>query len=332
MKMKFYLIILLVLALFYVTGCKEKNTDPSEEVVPCTLTVTNVKVEQRAADILLTWESNQNVEKYIIAYHTTGDNPDVFENKIEVGGNTSHFMPIEDLNLTDNGFGWYNLVQFFVGGVCSDGSVVWNEKSALFIPDNFIHKPVKLQMDFDDYLFSWEDTLDNPITKYVVEYGKQGFNLGSGISANKAAFGEGRQSLGGFKMYKDSIYDFYVRAVISGGESSSWAGPLTVKSKDYVNVCPLPTNIKFDFPYPNKQYADITFDHHGFNIFYWKSVARGDDPDLFNERFEILTGDVGEFSDVILPYGSTLPTDFYIRLSCGNGTGEQWAGPIPINY
>ncbi|MGB0851545.1 MAG: fibronectin type III domain-containing protein, partial [Bacteroidia bacterium] len=297
--MKPTIVSILFITLLLVGGCKEDDVDPTEET-PCTLEITEVKVEQKSADFLISWESNEEAESYIIAYHATGSNPELFPNKISVEKGDYLFVPIEDLVLVPNGLGWYNATIFYVGAVCSNGNVVWSEDSYVIQVDDFVPRPRKLSMDYDNYVFSWEDTLDYPITRYIIEYGEKGFKLGNGISFTRAATTQTREEMSGFKMVKDSTYDFYVRAIKDGGESSSWAGPLTVKARAFVNICPKPFNVEFDFKYANPRYADVTFENYGYKFVYWKSVAKGDDPDLFAERLKILSNG-SNFSEVILP-------------------------------
>ena len=77
-------------------------------------------------------------------------------------------------------------------------------------------------------------------TLWDIEYGTAGFVLGTGTSINSVT--NNLQNVSG--LTPETSYDFYVRADCTGGDISSWAGPLNITTS--CNVFNIPFSENFD--------------------------------------------------------------------------------------
>ncbi len=82
-------------------------------------------------------------------------------------------------------------------------------------------------------------TTDTNITGSAVQYGPQGFTLGSGTVVGSAA---GMASVSGLMM--NTCYDFYV--LDSCGSATNWVGPISACTKPGCGVSGVPTNVMGD--------------------------------------------------------------------------------------
>ncbi len=72
---------------------------------------------------------------------------------------------------------------------------------------------------------------DTETTQYTIEYGSQGFLLGSGTQNNT-----NENTYAVTNLASDTTYDFYIRTECSNGNNSEWIGPFTRKTTpDYCN-------------------------------------------------------------------------------------------------
>lgn len=156
-----------------------------------------------------------------------------------------------------------------------------------------------------------------------MEYGLQGFQLGSGeqITTND-------QSTYDAAMSQGNTYDFYVRANCENNLGwSSWVGPVSSYADQDYNLCTPPSNvlagIEYNF-FGDAVGAVFEWSFNGESNFEYVVVNDGYDPN---------SGSVNTYSNGWPFYNLAQNTnyDFYVRAVCVDGSRTEWVGPKNIN-
>ena len=100
-------------------------------------------------------------------------------------------------------------------------------------------------------VFSWTPTGEE--TNWTVEYGYEGFTLGSGISVDVTDTFINVASL-----LSDSIYDIYVKAVCGASDESAVTGPLTFKTIGLGDSCSAPIEATLPADFTNNIWSDLS--------------------------------------------------------------------------
>ena len=210
---------------------------------------------------------------------------------------------------------------FYIKSICSDtemsaayklSSVTTNPSQCTgntsVVISQFYENQVDLSYSYTDFAQSYE-----------MEYGLQGFTLGTG--SYELVQGTSQSIMG---LDPATTYDFYVRAVCSQGDYAPW------KKFTFTTMtsCPAPSNLNsyhisgscnsgtatrgFSWSYPFG-----TPDHYEFSLI----ATIGTAPE--NGNIEITSNTSIAFTNMFC-----LWKGFYVRAYCGNGDYSAWAGPF----
>jgi len=129
-----------------------------------------------------------------------------------------------------------------------------NSKGTEFGPFAYTYIPMvfELNKEYDPYdetnTIKWRfnDYSSLSANKFQVEYGMQGFSIGSGTRKNIFNTSEMIDSSRGELLITDNInqggtYDFYVRSVFNNLGDSEWSGPYEIEFVDGYLNCETPT-------------------------------------------------------------------------------------------
>ena len=176
------------------------------------------------------WETDPNAEAFFIA-------------EFEFTINNQYkacYVDLESYNSVKN----YKYILFTSGGsgsgVMLDNLVITTDKSKI-IPV----KDLLLTSLSDDYIAFEFDEITPKISSWVVQYGPEGFALGTGTTKQITTENDTITGLAA-----STSYDIYVRADKEGAE---WAGPLTCKTSP--SVAELPYRTGFEDEEDNKSWT-----------------------------------------------------------------------------
>ncbi|MFK7970356.1 MAG: hypothetical protein AB8F95_08315 [Bacteroidia bacterium] len=277
-------------------------------------------VKQIEAELLLDYTSTRSFSMYEIAYLDSSniaglDSAEIFTTSEKA----SITKAISELDLEPAVR--YN---FWIRGVGDEGDIsMWSEPISIQIED-FCREITSL--NFSSTV--WWGYRNQPTfpTLYEVQYGAEGFELGSGEIVRSS-----RRASTDLVLEKGTTYDVYVRARCSRNLGySTWYGPATHYADRNFNVCIPPNEIIYYTTYNQLDEpvgALITWNDEGRNKNYeFVLVEDGESPDSGTLKAE---GD--RFSQHY--YSGLIPEkqyDFYVRSLCIDGARTEWLGPTDI--
>ena len=153
---------------------------------------------------------------------------------------------------------------------------------------------------------------------FQVEYGLQGFELGTGTRATTPgmAYNDG-------SYYSGEIYDFYIRAYCADGVGfGDWAGPFSFVSGSNFNVCVAPGGLNATIhSYSNSttyKYCVFNWTGYGVTTFEHTLVERNQD---------VNSGTITSTQSTAVQYNNLsiyTDYDFYVRGVCEDGSRTDW--------
>ena len=159
--------------------------------------------------------------------------------------------------------------------------------------------------------------------KYDIEYGLQGFTLGSGTKVTTTS-----SSLSVNNIQPSTSYDFYIRAVCAGNDPSAY------KKFQYTSIenCPKPGNLN---SYNISGSCNSGSETRAFTWSYLIGNATSytislvtnstiNNPDAGNTEITSNTGIT--FSGLFCLWKA-----FYVKANCGTSSSSSWAGPYYFN-
>ncbi|OYQ46346.1 hypothetical protein CHX27_04680 [Flavobacterium aurantiibacter] len=205
----------------------------------------------------------------------------------------------------------------------SDDTLSAPSNAVSIIIQAYCNEPSNLRTEIG-YLF-WDSTIPEGAASYQVQYGTQGFSLGSG-----SIFTVNTPYTNNLTFQAGQYYDLYVRSFCSNAqEFSDWVGPHTYFSQSNQNVCTAPTNVGYSV-------VDNFFGEPVGAEFTWTDVGNSD-----NYEYNLVVN--GQSPNASAIEQGTSPTitylslvqnteyDFYVRTRCIDGTYTAWVGPLNVN-
>ena len=319
------LLLLLSVSLF-ILGCS--GSDDSGDSNPCA-TLNNLQVNNLTnTTASFAWSSSVNSSVYQVEYGTQGFSigsgtqttvPDTYVNVEDLMPQTQYAFYVRvycnDTASYSDWAGPYNFVTLSNNPYCTDPS---NFSEDIY-PDSVTHNKIDLY---------WSDPSSGGSQ---IQYGIQGFSIGSGTIQVESEFYDQHATVSGLN--SATIYDFYVRNVCEDSGYSAWIGPVSVSTLDE------PFNINCIDPYnfasaatgqtgSGGHYFDFTWDHESSQNSWEIAVVPAGNP--FSTSNVIATS----FNPVRLTYGSLVSGqayDFYLRSNCGGSDGfSGWIGPVTV--
>lgn len=162
-------------------------------------------------------------------------------------------------------------------------------------------------------IFSWSSNTPQGTGFFEVQYGEQGFTLGSGTTA------EVSNTSYSLPLFKGKKYDLYVRKNCGTTDGkSNWAGPITILSEnttacvkpEYVNYTTSTTSV-----YDPKFSATVSWDTDGLSV-YEVYLGTSSTPPAPGNGDPISSG----HSAVFLNLNKTISYMFYVRKRCADNT------------
>jgi|SRR6218665_139784 len=287
------------------SGCSSDET--SEVVNPCQ-NVGTFSVTQNYGNLTIAFQDDTNPLYYDLSlvYPSSGNGP---ENGSKITLNsTSSTIPI-------NSFGTVlypgQTYLIYIRKACSNESKSdWSEAKTITI-NAYCDKPYDLSVDPWSG-FRWSNRDDNA-TYYQVQYGPEGFALGSrpNINVNNTYYE-------GMGMQANTTYDFYVRAFCTNGSGwGEWAGPYTYLSTANVNLCSTPSNITYTLESSNA--INVRWSHNGETRFEYAFLNPGQN--INNASIN----SIGISSTpVFTGLSRFVDYTFYVRAVCADGNHTEW--------
>ncbi|HEX9981437.1 MAG TPA: hypothetical protein VGB50_12830 [Flavobacterium sp.] len=302
------IILSLLLTSYLINGCSGGDDNGGGGNSCAELTAINLNQNSGQINISL---SGTSAMYYEISYQQAGNDSGPGNGQQIVLENLTG--TVETGSILSSGNGDMAFV-FYARAICADGSESeWIGPRAFTVHD-FCEGPTNIQYGFDS--LSWQASSD--ATYWQVQYGVEGFTLGSGTTETTSD-----TNLYGIPMSAGTTYDFYVRSNCSGGLGwSSWSGPYSYHSEGNQNLCMAPTNLTYTISYNNGSLYGITvhYNGNGESLFEYALMTGNQMPgpgDIDTIGTGSWPGYVG-----LSVFGSYT---FYIRGVCENGNRTAWA-------
>jgi len=274
----------------------------------CSAPVSDFTVQQNADRLTFNITSQPGALYYEAALCPTG---------MCSGPGTIFPLDVETNSISLTGFPLTGDLVVYVRSVCQDNNPsAWSGPKVVVV-DEYCGVPQNLK--FIGNSFYWDYDMFMPQTSnYQVQYGPEGFNLGSGttVTVNGTSYHEASMSAG-------QSYDFYVRAFcVNGLGYGNWAGPYTYFSEENQNMCLAPINVLYTIQNtssPNYKSVTFTWNGNGEDTFECSLVKNDQAPeegDIFTTQNS--SGIVYYSLEALIEY------DFYIRTVCSNGNRTAW--------
>ncbi|MXN92432.1 hypothetical protein GR160_14480 [Flavobacterium sp. Sd200] len=280
------------------------------ESVPTCSAVTAINVVQRAGDIdfSVTTTGGIYTEISIVPVVSGNTNPD-YGNLITLESASKSFKILGDINTSGQ-------VLLYARSVC-DGNVKgpWFGPKPFTIAD-YCETPRDLNVSYGQFTWRYDSPLNNiAASTYQVEYGIQGFTVGTGtkITVNNPMCTT-------FSLLAGNNYDFYVRAYcVNNVGYGNYAGPYTYYAESSYNACQPPTNITYTSTSngATTRNTQLIWSGNGESRFEHVCVVRGNS--ISNGTIHLSYNNQAAYNLSI--YNDY---DFYVRPVCGNGNTTAW--------
>lgn len=272
--------------------------------------VTNISVEQNFGTLKTTITANDALY-YELNLTVVGGAPDAQYYTYSQDGSTGEINLIEQI-----GPGQYWL---YARTVCNGNAYGEWFGPKLVTITAFCPTPYDFRVESGSATWRMSYTTQQ-VSNYQLQYGPQGFALGSGttVTVNGDQYG-GTYAYAG--MQQGVSYDFYVRAYCSNNVGyGEWQGPFTYYATHTQYLCNTPSNVMSTVTYQSASTRKIEFSWSmsGETQSQCVLVTRGSSPESGN----IYTP---TFPNVIYTSVSTnYDYDFYVRNICVGGTPTAW--------
>lgn len=306
--------LLLILSITILAGCGGDSNDEVTATPQC-YTVTGINAVQRAdeIDFSITGDGGLYYEISVAIAGSGNTNPDY--NSIVPLASATETVSIPR-SLYARG-----AVLFYARAVCdNDQKGAWFGPKLFTIAD-YCGKPAELNVTAYSGA-SWRYSLSEVgVSNYQVEYGLQGFTLGTGTTVTV-----NQENFNNFTTLAGNSYDFYVRAYcVNNVGYGNWTGPFTFFSENNINACLPPLGVTYTSTYVSTTSRNTQFrwNANGEDSFEYTIVHRNENVNTGNISS---TGNpqAGYYLD---PY---FDFDFYVRSVCNNGNRTAWV-KIPVN-
>lgn len=316
--MKKGLLCICVFVLFL--GCS-KDSEETEECGVVSLT----NVTQNGSTLIFDYQSQDTFNYYEIGY-------DQSTSVSQVNNNDLYFnyrfttTDVGSTSIIDDdlyGFAEYNTtLSFYIRAQCSNGELTSWEGPIVLQVEDYCEQPSNIGVSGSTVYWSY-DSNQTTASYYQVEYGEQGFDLGSGtqITTNTTNTSE-------TVMVEGNTYEFYVRAYCEDNLGySGWSGPISAYADQDYNVCSAPSNVLHQIEY--NFFGDpvgvvFQWDSNGESSFEHVLISDGYNPDDSNS---VNTSDGSGWPLYNQGLTQNTPYDFYIRAVCLDGSRTEWVGP-----
>lgn len=155
---------------------------------------------------------------------------------------------------------------------------------------------------------------------WEIQYGIEGFQLGTGTSAVST-----ETNFTVIDLNSSNNYQFYIRTICSATSSSAWVGPISVNSINIDTPCIVPTEFMVTREVTNGTIINLNW------------IAGGEEDEWEVQYgptgFEITTGTNVTFTNNIVHLSNMIVDqayDFYIRSKCSSSNHSDWVGPISV--
>lgn len=291
------------------TGCGGDDQAQSfVPVNPCGNAVSNFSIDQANSNLSINLLSNTTGLVYEISFIESGNGQDPNNGQIFPLDQTTEVLDIRESNL-------YPEINYsvYVRTICSNGSKSdWSTPKSFYISD-YCGEPTDLGFSifFDGWGFAWT-SVDNANSYYQVQYGPQGFALGTGTTENTNE----THFVG--SMAANTTYDYYVRSYCTSATGwSSWAGPYTYFSESNQNLCTQPTAVQYT--QVNSSAANFTWSYNGESQFEY-ALLSGSQTINNATIYSIDTAGTPTFTGM----SNWVTYTFYVRAVCANGDRTPW--------
>lgn len=312
----FYTILILIVS-FSLNYCGSRDDNNNS----CS-NVSGFSVVQNGGFLNFTISSNES-GTYEIAYGLTGNGSP--QQTLIVNDKTFSYS-INNFNHTILEAG--KSYTFKIRRICSSSSSSdWGFEKSFTINNNFCKKPINFKLTNSIYnQISWSiDTYNNGNNPsyYQLQYGNQGFSLGSGTTIDTNLNYYNAPLVAGKK------YDFYVRSFCSGTSGwGDWEGPLTVLSS-VSTACVAPTYANYSVSSIDLSYfrAALTWENDG-NSQYQVSLSSSSSVPNSSSLTIINAPNGANFSYL----SKGMNYYFYVRKVCPGNTFSPYFGPYLVKW
>ena len=314
-------IYLLPAILLILWGCNKENPE-----VACG-DFSSFTVTQEASVLEFSFNDQLNIGSYEVSYQNVSSTINPF--------NGSRFIisgPNQGLNTIEQKLSELNITQgetyhFFIrSSACENGEEASWEGPVLVEIKAYCEEPYDLGTSIfpAGRGFHWETYNNHTDPSYFeVEYGLQGFILGTGTTVNTNS-----ERTTDIRMKKDNAYDFYVRTYCEGNIGwSAWVGPVSYFAEKDQNLCTTPSNVIVQIEknfFGEPVGANFEWDRNGEYNFEYTIVLQGNSP----ESGQLHSGNSG-WPTFLLTQNTDY--DFYVRAVCIDDTRTPWLGPKWVN-
>tara|TARA_R110002049_G_scaffold85897_7_gene218379 strand:- start:473 stop:1447 length:975 start_codon:yes stop_codon:yes gene_type:complete len=321
MKERLLLICIFVMCL----GC---SSDSDSEPSDCG-SVTLTGVQQEGNILTFNYQTQNTFNYYEIVYDQTGSIGNL-NNQSNVQSSFNNSFTTTDIattSITDETLNFYaennQTLSFYIRAQCQNGNfTLWQGPIILQI-NAYCDAPYDFSVQ--NGTAYWDTYYNETDASYFqVEYGNQGFVLGSGnvLTTNSESTSDASLASG-------NAYDFYVRAFCNNNLGfSNWEGPVSYYAEYDQNLCNEPSGVTVEVErngFGEAVGAVFRWEHNGESNFEHVVVSNNQSPE---------SGNINTSDDVGWPFYNLAQNtnyDFYIRAVCLDGARTEWVGPRNVN-
>lgn len=306
MKKTYFLLILLVTLI----GCSKEDSAPEQQQQSKCSQITNLTASQQVDVLNYSITATGSPVAYEFVFLDSQYSTDPNHGNIVSAQNASGNINLDGNVMQNKTYHVYARV------ICSNGEKSdWSTPKVIYI-NNYCGKPYNLTYSGE---LTWDDSNSGTgtVSYYQVQYGTQGFSLGSGTTLNA-----NNEYLSNIPMAAQTTYDFYVRSYCNDGKGwSSWTGPYTYFSQYTQNMCSIPTNLTYILGSQTSTYVwtELNWSYNGESNFEYTIVSQG---------YPVSSGTVYGASTGGWPVHQLTKGynyEFYVRAVCANGNRTNWS-------
>jgi len=310
-------------------GCSEDSDESNENGGANVCGVVSLtSVVQNGNELVFNYQTQNTFNYFQIGYDQTTNvsnqdvNSDFFF--LNEGFTTTN---VSTATIVDESLHFYaennQTLSFFIRAQCSNGNLTkWQGPIVLNI-DEYCQEPYDFAVQSGT---AYWDTYynDTDASYFQIEYGNQGFQIGSGELATTNS-----ESYSDASLVSGNTYDFYVRSFCNNNLGySNWVGPVSYFAEYDQNLCNSPSNITTEIERNGSGQAVGA-------VFRWSyNGERNFEHVVVGNNQPASSGSINVSDTAGWPFYNLAQNtnyDFYVRAVCLDGSRTEWVGPIDIN-
>ncbi|WP_156907048.1 hypothetical protein [Epilithonimonas caeni] len=308
--------------LLLTASCSRSDDEKDESTTSSCKNVNGLKVIQSGEYLNFTIDSNES-GPYEIGVNQTGNGVPYSGFVVNEKTYSQSINNISNGQILTPGTSY----SFFVRKICSSESKSdWGFEKSITISNNFCKKPYEVKVEDFYNRIQWKiNNYENGQSPsyYQIQYGEQGFSLGTGTVIDTSQDYYNAPFVAGKK------YDIYVRSYCAGTAGwGEWTKPVTFLAS-ITTACVAPTYANYTTTSVNSSYyhATINWENDGVSQ-YQISLSVNSGLPTSATLYEISAPNAATYTNLVK--GTTYY--FYARKKCTSNTYSNYYGPYIVKW